>query len=170
MTHDELFPIMQQATQEVFATMLATDLTMGKARVDQAAPGPREGVVSLVGLAGSWIGTGMICSTAEAACAMSGLMLMQDYLAVDEEVLDAVGELTNMIFGNVKTELEEKLGPMGLSIPTVIYGRNFNTRSVGNKDWTVVPFTWPGHAFEVHLCLTLAQHEAPRHSHGLANV
>jgi len=170
MTHEELFPMIQKATHEVFSTMLGTEIMLGKPRVDNGTPGPQEGVVSLIGLAGAWVGTGMICSRAETARAMSGLLLMQEYPSVDEEVLDAVGELTNMIFGNVKTSLEDLVGPLGLSIPTVIYGRNFNTRSVGNKEWTVVPFTWPGQELEVHLCLALAQKEAPRHFPGLAIV
>ena len=42
-------------------------------------------------------------------------------------MLDAVAEVTNMIIGNVKTVLESRLGAMGLSTPTVIYGRNFQT-------------------------------------------
>ena len=45
-----------------------------------------------------------------------------------------------MIIGNVKTALESRLGAMGLSTPTVIYGRNFQTRRSGNQKWTVVPF------------------------------
>ena len=65
---------------------------------------------------------------------------MTPYDAIDEDVLDAVAEVTNMIIGNVKTALENRLGAMGLSTPTVIYGRNFQTRSSGNQEWTVVPF------------------------------
>jgi chemotaxis protein CheX len=53
----------------------------------------------------------------------------------------------------VKTQLEEELGPMGLSIPTVIYGRNFTTRSVGRSEWIVVPFECLSERVEVHLCL-----------------
>jgi chemotaxis protein CheX len=78
---------------------------------------------------------------------------MQPYEAIDEEVLDAIGEVTNMVLGNVKTALEEELGPMGLSIPTVIYGRNFSTRSVAKSKWTVVPFSCEGERVEVHFCL-----------------
>ena len=83
--------------------------------------------------------------TARSAQRISGALLMQEYSAVDEDVLDAIGEVTNMVLGNVKTALEEELGPMGLSIPTVIYGRNFTTRSVGKSQWTVVPFDCDGH-------------------------
>jgi chemotaxis protein CheX len=62
-----------------------------------------------------------------------------------------------MILGNVKTLLEEELGPMGLSIPTVIYGRNFTTRSVGKSEWTVVPFTCLGEKVEIQICLAPAK-------------
>jgi hypothetical protein len=46
-----------------------------------------------------------------------------------------MAELTNMIVGNVKTELECKLGPLGLSIPTVVYGRKVKTKTAGTTDW-----------------------------------
>jgi chemotaxis protein CheX len=83
---------------------------------------------------------------------------MQEFSAVDEEVLDAVGELANMVLGNAKTVFEETLGPMGLSIPTVIYGRNFTTRSVGHNEWTVVPFELDGEVFEIQISLAQRQH------------
>jgi chemotaxis protein CheX len=58
-----------------------------------------------------------------------------------------------MIIGNVKTSIEERLGPMGLSIPTVIYGRNFSSRTVGKQNWTVVPFHLGEERLEIQLCL-----------------
>ena len=72
---------------------------------------------------------------------------------MNEDVLDAVAEVTNMIIGNVKTALEDRLGAMGLSTPTVIYGRNFQTRSAGNQEWTVVPFLLEGERMCVQMCL-----------------
>lgn len=160
MKHEELAEIIQRCTRELFSTMLGTEITLGQVYYGEEPSAPSEGVLALVGLAGTWAGTGMVCSRAEAARAISGLLLMQEYATVDDEVLDAMGEVTNMIFGNVKTALEEKLGPMGLSIPTVIYGRNFNARTLGKKEWTVVTFSWPGQEFEVHLCLTMTPKES----------
>ena len=71
-------------------------------------------------------------------------MLMTEAAAVNEDVLDAVAELTNMIIGSVKTDLEDQLGPLGLSIPTVVFGRNFKTRSAGTVEWIHVRFLWDG--------------------------
>jgi chemotaxis protein CheX len=156
-TEEIVLQMMQTSTLEVFGMMLGQEVEAGQARREATEPGPQDGVVALVGLAGSWVGTGMLRMKGETACAASGLLLMQEFTGVDEEVLDAVGEIANMIFGNVKSGLEEKLGPMGLSIPTVVYGRNFSTRSVGKSEWTVAPFRWDGHEVEAYLCLTPAQ-------------
>jgi chemotaxis protein CheX len=80
-------------------------------------------------------------------------MLLCEATAVNEEVLDAVAELTNMIIGGVKNDLEQHVGPLGLSIPTVVYGRNFRTKSAGNTDWVVMRFQWDEEILVVKLCL-----------------
>ena len=89
-------------------------------------------------------------------------MLMSEAKAVDEEVLDAVGELTNIVIGSVKNDLEPHLGPLGLSIPTVIFGRNFKTKSMAEADWVVERFQWEGEHFLVKVCL------APNEKNSLA--
>lgn len=153
MTHEKLIEMVRQSTRAVFGTMLGIELVDGEAYVQESAPGPSEGVMALVGLAGHWAGSGTFSCSAASARQIAGQLLMQPYEAIDEEVLDAIGEVTNMVLGNVKTSLEEELGPMGLSIPTVIYGRNFTTRSVAKSKWSVVPFECMGERVEVHLCL-----------------
>ena len=84
-------------------------------------------------------------------------MLTTEATYVNEEVLDAVAELTNIIIGNVKTELESRLGPLGLSIPTVVYGRNFRIKTASATDWVVLRFRWDDDYLTVKLCL--APHE-----------
>jgi chemotaxis protein CheX len=144
----------RQATEEVFTMMLGLEVVPGEAVAEQAAPGPTEGVVSLIGLAGPWVGTGSISCSASTACYLSSKFLMTEFASVNEDVLDSIAELTNMIIGSFKTRAEERLGPMGLSIPTVIFGRNFTTRTVSRNDWTMVPFTVDDNKFDVHICLT----------------
>jgi chemotaxis protein CheX len=91
--------------------------------------------------------------TGQFACKIASFFLQEDFAAVTEDVLDSVAELTNMIIGNVKTHLENRVGAMGLSTPTVIYGRNFQTRSVRNQKWTVVPFSLEGDRMCVQMCI-----------------
>jgi chemotaxis protein CheX len=84
---------------------------------------------------------------------MASRLLLAKYDHLDEDVLDAVAEVTNMIIGNVKTGLEDRFGPMGLSTPTVIYGRNFQTRGARHQEWTVVPFPLGNERMCVQMCL-----------------
>jgi chemotaxis protein CheX len=153
-TNAELTSFITTATVEVFSMMLGVDVVPSESFIQTTATAPASGIVSLVGLAGDWIGTGSIACTANLACRLSSLMLMAEYPAINEEVLDAVAELTNMIIGNVKTAVEERLGPMGLSVPTVIFGKNFQTRNAGNHEWVVVPFRCEEECLHVQLCLT----------------
>jgi chemotaxis protein CheX len=152
-TSADLSAAIKSATDEVFSTMLNLKLEPGEGYVEKEEKIPASGVVSLIGLAGPWVGTGSVSCTAEFACRIAGRMLMTEYPAICEDVLDAVAEITNMIIGNVKTMLENRLGGMGLSTPTVIYGRNFQTRSARNQEWTVVPFTWDGDQMCVQVCI-----------------
>ena len=80
-------------------------------------------------------------------------MFLSEETSVSLEVLDAMSELANMIIGNVKSMLETELGPLGLSIPTVIYGRNYRALSGGNRERLVIPFECDGQQLNVKICL-----------------
>ena len=153
-TEVEIAAAVRGATNEVFTTMLGIEIAAGETETALTAGCAQSGVVALLGLAGDWIGSGSLSCSPEFACKMASQLLMAEYGAVNEEVLDAVAEVANMIVGNVKTTLEEKLGPMGLSTPTVIFGRNFETHSVGNRDWVIVPFTSGEETMHVQISLT----------------
>ncbi len=160
LTQDQIVEAICAATGEVFSTMLCLEATAGTVYVENSAPAPMNGVVSLIGLAGSWVGTGNICCSAEFACRICTQLLMTEAPSVNQDVLDAVGEVTNMIIGNFKTVIEEILGPLGLSIPTVVFGHNFTTRSPGNSEWVVVPFHCEGEELLVKVCLAPASDPA----------
>lgn len=142
-----------QSTTEVFSTMVGVQLTPGFATFEEASDANCE-IVSFIGLAGPWAGAGSLCCSAALACRVCTSMLMTEAASVNEDVLDAVAELTNMVIGNVKTHLESQLGPLGLSIPTVVYGRNFKTKTAGTADWIALRFHWDEDYLTVKLCLT----------------
>jgi chemotaxis protein CheX len=150
---EELVRAIRASTDEVFTTMLNLQVTPGDVFVEKEEAVPSSGVVSLIGLAGSWVGSGSLACSAGFAAKIASALLMTPYDAINEDVLDAVAEVTNMIIGNVKTALENRLGAMGLSTPTVIYGRNFQTRSTGNQEWTVVPFLLGEDRMCVQICI-----------------
>jgi chemotaxis protein CheX len=154
-----------RATLDVFGTMLGVDAVAGDRFTETQAPQPSHGLVSLIGMAGAWAGTGGISCSAELACKLSSKFLMTEYESVNDDVLDAMGELTNMIIGNFKNEIEEYVGTLGLSIPTVIFGRNFVARSAAANDWIVVPFECEGETMTVKVCLAPQTNRAVTRGH-----
>jgi CheY-specific phosphatase CheX len=154
------------ASANVFSTMLGQELPQGELSLENGTPKANDGVVSFIGIAGTWAGTGSITCSPALACRICSQMLLMDAMAVDAEVLDAVAELTNMIIGGVKTDLETYLGPLGLSLPTVVFGRNFRTRSSGPQEWIVLTFMWEAEPLTVKMCLAPNERTATPHHTG----
>ena len=151
--HDLVVQAIRAATEEVFATMLGAAIEFE----DDAEADPEGGMMALVGLTGHWSGAGTFgCSPAlgnRAAAAMFMSEPAADLTAINDEVLDAVAELTNMVVGNIKNTLEQELGPMAISIPSVIYGRNFHFRSLTGKVIAKASFRWDNEPLEVKVVL-----------------
>ena len=163
---EKVVEYVRNATESVFTTMLDMEVQASPQHMDSQSPASSGGVLSFVGMAGAWAGTGVISCSTDFARRVCAALLMTEADSVNEEVLDAMGELTNMIIGNFKNMAEEHLGPMGLSIPTVIYGRNFTSRSAAREDWVVVPFTSGEEKLEIRICLAPSRDkETPRNGY-----
>jgi len=165
LTPDEIAELVRVNTEKVFSTMLGLSVQPQPTGVPPVSAGQDGGVISLVGFAGQWSGSGTIRCGAVLARLISGKLLLTDFDCVNEEVLDAMGEMANMIIGNFKEDAADKLGPLGLSTPTVIYGDNFQARNWNGQGWITVPFECAGELFEVKICLVPSQalHEPFRH-------
>ncbi|MBZ2185810.1 MAG: chemotaxis protein CheX [Bryobacter sp.] len=153
-TQEEIVNWVESATKEVFQTMLGLDATVGEHFIEEPDKGLSMGVIGIIGLVGDWTGTAVVSCSSPLACRVANTLFMQEYAYVNDEVLDAVAEITNMIIGNLKNNLELKLGTMGLSIPAVVFGRNFATRRSGKESWYVIRFDVDGERLDVQLCLT----------------
>jgi chemotaxis protein CheX len=154
MDQEAIVAAVRASTEEVFSTMLGMEIAACDPYVEKTPPGPSQGIIAVVGLAGAWIGTGSVNCSRDLSLRLASALLMTEYDDVSDEVLDAMSEVTNMIVGNFKNQAEPFLGPLGLSIPTVIYGLNFSARSAGKEQWIVVPFTVSGESLEIKIYLT----------------
>jgi len=150
---EQIVSDIRASAEEVFSTMLGSELQFKESYREQGPSHPLDGVICLIGMAGDWTGTGTISCSAEFACRIASRMLMAEYALVDADVLDAVAEIANMILGNVKTALEKIIGPMGMSIPTAIFGKNFLAKSFGGESWMVAVFECEGQPLEIKLFL-----------------
>lgn len=152
LTPAEIIKLITEETEKVFSTMLGLPIELRPAAED---PGNEASgrVIAFLGFAGDWSGSGSIQCSAKLACSISAKLLLMDFDRVNEDVLDAIGEIANMIIGNFKDDAAYKLGPLGLSTPTVIHGTNFQARNWNGQSWTTVPFTCEGEIFEVKISL-----------------
>ena len=156
-SRDELVEMMRAATESVFSMMLGIPVEAAAAYEEGPVSEELDGVISLVTLGGPMVGAGRISCSAKLACEIASALMMSSYDGVNDEVLDAMGELGNMIVGNVKTTVEDKVGAMVLGIPTVVYGRNYRARSGGSHAWTVLPFTCNEQKLEIRSFLVPAR-------------
>lgn len=76
-------------------------------------------VSGIVGISGKGVGTVVLSLQRSVALKAAGVMLMADNLTeIDHDVLDAVGELTNMVCGEAKAKLAQY--HLSVSLPNVL--------------------------------------------------
>jgi chemotaxis protein CheX len=143
---------LHDATKGVFSTMLGMEVTPGEA-IDHEDPEPVNGVIALLGFTGPWVGTGMLYCSEQFARHIGSKMLMAEVHEVNADVLDGIGEMANMVLGNFKENMFQHTGALSLSIPTVVWGKNFSTRTSLRASWVIVPFTTGDDLFEVRVCM-----------------
>jgi len=125
---DQLAELLFAASQDVFTSMLGCEIQRSSEPLSEHMP-CFDGVLAMIGLAGPIIGNGALLCSADSARDMSARLLLCEFPSVDEQVLDAVGEIANMIIGGFKNLLEETTGPLQMSIPSVVYGKNLAARN-----------------------------------------
>lgn len=112
--------------QDVWGSFLSMDLVPAEPHED-AFPG--ESVTGCVHVAGAWGGSVLVEATAAHAAAAAEAMFAADPGSLSwDEVSDALGELTNMVGGNIKGLLP---APSTLSIPSVAGGESYTLRVPG---------------------------------------
>lgn len=148
----------RSSVENVCSTMLGCAAEVGAPSLIGHPLQESDGVVALIGLAGPWIGTGALTCKPDLACKLAGAFLMSEYDKVNDEVLDAIAELANMVIGNLKTIIEEQVGPMGLSTPTTIYGASFTTKIGGTHEWTLIPVKVLDGDLLVQVCILPNEH------------
>ena len=111
----------------VFVTMLGLDVTPSE------IPRRPEGdlLTSYVRLTGDWNGAVLLECTRQQACSFAGMVLSTDPPStVNDDVRDVLGELANIIGGNLKCVMATAAR---LSMPTVIEGSDEDLRDFSSK-------------------------------------
>jgi len=94
----------------------------------KAAKGDVSGVIAI---SGEVEGTISVTFTKDCACAVVGNMLGERVEEMDQTVIDAVGELTNMISGRARQGLAKGGRTFSAAIPSVITGTGHSLTHCG---------------------------------------
>jgi chemotaxis protein CheX len=131
-----------------FRTMLDCDVVRGQPALKLNLT-PKHEISGVIGLSGKAVGTVVLSFSKDVAIQAASHMLMSEKTEINNEVLDAVGELTNMVAGAAKSQLVEY--QLSVSLPNVITGSDHEVRFPSDVKPICVPFTtkWGSLALEV---------------------
>ncbi|OGR13338.1 MAG: chemotaxis protein CheX [Desulfobacterales bacterium RIFOXYA12_FULL_46_15] len=139
------------ATINVLETMAFVNVNAGKPylKKDNVAVGDVTGVLGLTGIA-----NGTISVTFESKCILAVVsnMFGETMTELNSEIADAVGELTNMISGQARRELEEVGKVFRAAIPSVITGRNHSITHYTDGPKIAIPFSTENGDFTIEVC------------------
>jgi chemotaxis protein CheX len=139
------------ATINVLETMAFMTVTAGKPylKKDNVAVGDVSGILGLTGVA-----NGTIAVTFEEKCILAVVsnMFGEAMTELDNEIADAVGELTNMISGQARRELEDMGKVFKAAIPSVIIGKNHSIIHFSNGPKIAIPFNTSNGDFTIEVC------------------
>ena len=111
--------------QSVFQTMMDLEVAASEARWTHAP----DTVTSAVHFAGEWRGAALVECNAQQACQFAArFMGIDPPAAIDDDVRDVMGELANMVAGNLKSLLPRGVG---LSMPSVVVGNDYTLHVCG---------------------------------------
>ena len=122
------------AVNEVFDTMLSMDVSFFEAHSQIKLEGDR--VVGSVSFAGTIVGLISIHMSEPFARVVTASLLgmEEDEIEGEDDVHDVIGEMSNMIGGNLKSRFCDAGLPCELSIPSITSGTSF---SIQCRDWAL---------------------------------
>jgi chemotaxis protein CheX len=140
-----------EATVSVLKTMALVDPIPGKPFIKRGASTTGD-VSGVVGITGDTEGS--LCITFSRGCILAVIsqMLGEEQREINDEVKDAVGELTNMISGDSRRRLEEMGHHFLGAIPSVISGKDHEVKHITRGPVLSIPFSTGAGNFTVEVC------------------
>ncbi|MFP5213457.1 MAG: chemotaxis protein CheX [Acidobacteriota bacterium] len=127
------------AAVNVLNTMAGVDPKPGKPflKKDGKALGD---VSAIIGITGAVQGSMALSFTESCIKKIVSNMFRCPVEEIDDEIRDAVGELTNMVCGDARRRLAEQGITLQAGIPTIICGANHSISHINNGPRLTIPF------------------------------
>jgi chemotaxis protein CheX len=129
------------AAQTVFKTMLNIDLVLGRPNLKEQRTTSAD-VTGIMSMVGDRKGTIALCFQEKGALFVFNSLMGDKASTISAEVVDAIGELTNIVSGQARKEFEKNDINLKASIPMVVVGRGVETNFITNLPIITLPFTF----------------------------
>lgn len=146
--------IIVESTREIFSSMIMMEVSpVGGSQTENGGRSLRSSISGIVGLTGKYSGVLAIHAPELVARAITGNFLGMEVDEINEDVQDAIGELANMLAGNVKSYLSPGGKDIDLSIPSTVHGEEYSFLVEKGAEKMVMTFQASEHEFMVELQL-----------------
>lgn len=140
-----------ESTKEIFSSMVMMEISVKEVAKEQGAL--HDTITGMIGLAGTHKGVLAVHIPYTVAMKITSSFLMMDVTEINDDVHDAIGEIANMLGGNVKTILSENGRDIDLSLPSTIAGAEYSFTSDKEVDKVIVEFDTGNGCFLVEMDL-----------------
>lgn len=130
-----------QATKNVLETMCQTPVQPKKPMLKEGRTTYGD-VTGIIGMASDSVSGCMILSFSDTCIinVVANMLMEAPKAQIDDEIVDAVGELTNMICGGAKASLAKLDHKFDLATPTMITGKGIEISTLSATPTIVIPF------------------------------
>ncbi|MDR1575037.1 MAG: chemotaxis protein CheX [Treponema sp.] len=127
--------------KSVFRDFVGAELAEGRPYFADTTSVTEWDISAVIGLTGEARGAVVISMKKELAIKLTGMLTNSTHTDVDDDVVDAIGEIVNIIAGNVKKDLEEAFR-LVISLPTIVQGKEHSIKWPANQARIIcIPFT-----------------------------
>ncbi|MCL2669080.1 MAG: chemotaxis protein CheX [Syntrophaceae bacterium] len=149
------------ATVEVLTKMASVHPRQGKPFLKKSSVAYGD-VSGIIGITGDATGSLAISFTEPCICNLVERMLGDPCPEANQDVFDAVGEITNMVSGAARTRMEKDGFEVYAAIPTVIYGKEHTVNHILKSPSIVIPFETDHGTFAADVCIMKVKEEEKR--------
>ncbi|MHB8899426.1 MAG: chemotaxis protein CheX [Thermoguttaceae bacterium] len=133
-----IFKAIHDAVDSCLTMCDASAKCVGTSTVPMADPGTVTGLIGIHGNVSGFITVNMAEKVATSAV---GGLLQDQFRELDAQVIDGVGEMTNIISGGIKNGLAGSAWQFGhVTVPSVIVGRNYQIAYAKGLEFLSVTF------------------------------
>jgi chemotaxis protein CheX len=137
---DDLDGLVTSAVSELFSTMLG--MSMLPVPLASGFGNGEAHIAGAVGFVGRLSGVVYVFTTVSFARRITAtfLGLQESEIEGDEMINDAMGEMTNMLVGQMKSRITDRGMPCVLTIPSVVRGSHFSVEAISSTEGHIYSF------------------------------